>query len=367
MLVGTRLQEIRKSRGFSAAELARRVGVSRQTIYAIEDSSFVPNTAVSLQLARTLEVTVEDLFSIADEPETQPVSAMLLSGDQTANEGQPVQFCHVNGRLIAVPVSFPPAYLPAADGVVGSREKLTVSIPSPADVPEDGKRLLLAGCDPALSSLNELLGASGIKIISVHSSSRSALRWLKQGSVHAAGSHLLDRTTGVYNLPAIQRLFPEGSIRVVTFAVWEQGLVLQRGNPKNIRSIADLGGQDLTLVNREKGAGSRDLLDSGLRAAGVQPESVKGYSSIARGHLAAAYAVASGTADCCIAPRSAARCFGLHFVPLAVERFDISFSQAAFELPAGKALLDLLNRATLRKKLQSIAGYDTAHTGELLV
>ena len=77
--------------------------------------------------------------------------------------------------------------------------------------------------------------------------------------------------------------------------------------------------------------------------------------------------MAAGTVDCCVAPRSASRCFGLDFIPLAVERFDLSFDQASLELPAAKALLDALNRSHLQKKLQSLAGYDTAHTGEVLV
>jgi putative molybdopterin biosynthesis protein len=123
----------------------------------------------------------------------------------------------------------------------------------------------------------------------------------------------------------------------------------------------------VTLVNREKGSGSRDVLDTGLRKLGIKPEQVKGYHSIAEGHLAACYAIAAGAADCCIAPRSAARCFGLDFVPLAVERFDLSFARASLELPAARALLDLLSQSRLRKKLQSIAGYDTAHTGEILI
>ena len=82
--------------------------------------------------------------------------------------------------------------------------------------------------------------------------------------------------------------------------------------------------------------------------------------------LAAAYAVASGTADCCIAPHSASRCFGLDFIPLAIERFDLSFTRASLELPAAKALLDTLNRSYFRKKLQCLAGYDTTHTGQAL-
>lgn len=366
MLVRTRLQEIRKARGISASDLARRVGVKRQTIYAIEDGSFVPNTTVSLKLSRALDVTVEDIFSIADEQAAEPISASLLPGDPV-NEGQFASVCRVNERVVAVPMSFLPAYLPLADGIIESRTKLSASIKSSMGLPEDGKRLLLAGCDPALSLLHDALHASGIEIISVPSSSRRALEWLKQGRVHAAGSHLLDRTTGDYNVPIIRRFLPNGSVRVVTFAVWEQGLIVPRGNPKGVRSIADLAGNRVTFINRERGSGSRDLLDTGLRQFGIRTKQVRGYNSIAQGHLAAAYAVAAGTADCCIAPQSASRCFGLDFVPLAVQRFDLSFSQASLDLPATKALLDVLNRSDLRKKLQCIAGYDTAHTGEVLL
>ncbi|MGA8029923.1 MAG: substrate-binding domain-containing protein [Bryobacteraceae bacterium] len=367
MQVRTCLHEIRKTRGVSAADLARRSGVSRQTIYAIEDGSFVPNTTVSLQLSRALDVTVEEIFSIGNEQAGPPIRAHLLSSGQPPSEGQLVQVCRVDERLVAVPTSFLPAYLPAADGVVESRTRQSVSIKSPAGSPEAGRRLLLAGCDPALSLLSESLRSSNIEIVTVSCSSRSALQWLKQGKVHAAGSHLLDRATGDYNLPIIRRLLPHASVRVVTFAIWEQGLVVRHGNPKSIRSVADLARKNVTLVNREKGSGSRGLLDSGLRKLGIEAEQVRGYNSIAQGHLAAAYAVAAGTADCCIAPRSASRCFGLDFVPLAVERFDLSFTQASLELPAAKALLDLLNRSGLRRKLQCIAGYDTAHTGEVLV
>ncbi|MGI8960959.1 MAG: substrate-binding domain-containing protein [Bryobacteraceae bacterium] len=366
MRVRTRLKEIRERRQVSAADLAFRVGVSRQTIYAIEDGTFVPNTAVSLQIARSLDVTVEELFSIADEQLTAPIRADLLAGDQV-NEGQFVRFCRVNERIVAFPMSFQPAYLPQADGIIESRTRQRVSIKSPAGLPDDGKRLLLAGCDPALSLLPDAQRSSRIEIISVPCSSRCALKWLRQGRVHAAGSHLLDRSTGDYNVPIIRRLLPNTSVRVVTFAVWEQGLVLRHGNPKSIRSIADLARNDVTLINREEGSGSRDLLDAGLRQLGIQSKHVKGYNSIAQGHLAAAHAVAAGTANCCIASRSASRCFGLDFIPLSAERFDFSFTQASVELPAAKMLLDLLNRSSLRRKLQCIAGYDTAHTGEILV
>lgn len=204
-------------------------------------------------------------------------------------------------------------------------------------------------------------------MIGVPCSSRRALEYLKQGRVHTAGSHLRDSGTGDYNVPLINKLFPGGGIRIVTFAVWEQGLVLSRGNRKNIRNIPDLADKQAIVINREKGSGSRDLLDKGLRKAGIAAKTLTGYDNLADGHLSAAYAVAIGDADCCVATRSAARRFGLDFIPLAVERFDLTFSKASLDLPAVKTMLDLLNRATLKRKLETIAGYDTAHTGEVLM
>jgi putative molybdopterin biosynthesis protein len=363
------LKEFRAAHGLSAAELAKTAGVTRQTIYAIEDGSFVPNTAIALRLARALDATVEEIFSIGDtDSEIATVKADLLAAD--ARETAPdslVRLCRVHERVVAVPVSSVPAYLPMADGVIAAASRHSVSVRTPANLPQSGKRLILAGCDPALSLLADLLAASGIEIVAVPCSSRLALEWLKQGRVHAAGSHLLDHASGEYNVPIVNRLFRKGAVRLATFASWEEGLAMRRGNPKAIHSIGDLSRKDVAIVNREKGSGSRDLLDKGLRRAGVAASGVRGYSNLATGHLPAAYAVATGAADCCIINRSAARCFGLDFLPLAVERFDISFAKASLDLPAAQAVLDVLNRSSLRKKLHAIAGYDTGHTGDVLV
>jgi molybdate-binding protein len=268
---------------------------------------------------------------------------------------------------MAAPVRFLPAYLPQTDGIISKSSARHVSVRPALDLRRDRPQLLLAGCDPALSLLAQTLERSGIEILSVPCSSRRALDWLNKGRVHAAGSHLLDSTTGDYNVPFIKRLFPTGAVRVVTFAVWEQGLVVARGNPKCIRTAADLARKGVTLINREKGSGSRDVLNKALRRADIAANSVAGYERLATGHLSAAYAVSSGEADCCIATRSAARCFGLDFIPFASERFDLSFSKASAELPAAKALFDLLTHSIFRGKLQAIAGYDTAHTGDVLL
>lgn len=361
------LQDVRKKRGLSAADLAKRVGVSRQTIYAIEDGTFVPNTTISLRLAHTLDVTVEQLFELEEERGHESLGAELLAGEADGIEtGQLVRLCRVNNRLVAAPVPSFAAFLPGADGIVSESVGARVSVSPAVDGPQKYNRLLLAGCDPALSLLTEMLHYPGMEIVAVPGSSRCALNWLKQGRVHIAGSHLLDHATGDYNVPFVKQLFPRGGVQVVTFAAWEQGLVVARGNPKSVKAVSDLANRHVTVVNREKGSGSRDLLDKELRKAGIPAPSIAGYKSCANGHLAAAYAVAAGIADCCVATRSAARRFGLDFVPLALERFDLSFSKASRELPAANALLDLLTHSILRRKLNTLAGYDTAHTGEVL-
>jgi molybdate-binding protein/DNA-binding XRE family transcriptional regulator len=368
----TQLNEVRQQRGVSAAQLAKLAGVSRQTVYAIEAGDYVPNTTLALQLAKILEVRVEDLFQLEGEPPEAPapVTVDLISAPEQARKGQPVQLCRVGKRTIGVSADPQPLMLPMADGVIVETPKRNqqAQVHVFQNEPEEGKRLLIAGCDPGISLLAQHLGRfDDIDLIIAPSSSQQALHWLKEGKAHLAGSHLRDLPSGEYNLPAIKRLFPAGSVKVVTFAIWEQGLVLASGNPKNIRGVEDLVRKEVRMVNREKGAGSRELLDRQLRQAGIPVNRVMGYDRLAHGHLPAALAVSLGEADCCIATRSAARAFGLSFLPLATERYDLVLRRQDAKLAAMEILLDVLNRADIRRKLEHLAGYDTRHTGEVLV
>ena len=365
-----RLQEMRQARGLGAAEIARRVGVSRQTIYAIESGAFVPNTTVALQLAHALEVNVEDLFSISanasDEPLGSVSAELLATGNVEHPTGELVSVARVGSRMIAAPASRFPTFLSDADGAIAMRRKTRTTIRPVMESASCRNRLVVAGCDPALSLLASELKSTGTEVISVHCSSQQAVRWLKEHLVHVAGSHLRDRATGEYNLPLVASLFGKKNVRVVTFAEWEEGLVLRRGNPKRIRSVADLGGGRITIVNREKGSGARDLLDSNLRAAGIPSQSVGGYDKVVPSHLAAALAVANSQADCCVATVSAAKCLGLDFVPLSRERFDLIVASSEIDTAGIRFMFDALNRANLRRKLASLAGYEVRHTGEVL-
>jgi putative molybdopterin biosynthesis protein len=368
--VENRLAQIRKSRGAGASDLARRVRVSRQTIYAIEAGTYVPNTEVALNLARELEVTVDELFSLQVGAQKSPESlgTEILSAEPLT-KGQPVRICQIGSRWVSVPVSASPYFMPEADGIIKRTGKTNGRADLVVFAKEEAaqKRLVLAGCDPATGLLSRMVEkSSGVEVVSAAASSKLALHWLSEGKVHVAGSHLEDPKTGEFNLPFLRKQFPGEDFIVVTFARWEEGLVIAAGNPKGVRKIEDLARKNIRFVNREPGSGSRGLLDKLLEKAGMDAHKVQGYDRIAFGHLAAAYCVVSRDADACLATRSAARTFGLDFIPLRSERYDLVMRKRTADLPAVKAFLDVLQRATLRRKLEVLAGYDTSETGTLV-
>ncbi len=366
------LAGIRQKRGLSAARLAELVDVSRQTIYAMEAGSYVPNTAVALKLARVLEATVEELFTLPAEPleaELRVEPVMLLPGSGKPQPGEPVQLCQVDKRLMASPPSPLPWYFPASDAVVtaspAAAGKAKVQV-FHADA-QFGNRILIAGCDPGISVLARHVQAAGVELVLAHRNSSQALALLKEGVVHVAGTHLRDEESGESNIPEIGRLFPKNSVAVISFAIWEEGIVTAAGNPKSIREIGDFARADVQIVNREEGAGTRHLLDTRLKALSISGTSVRGYDRTVQGHLPAAWQVRSGTADCCIATRAAARVFGLGFIPLISERYDLAVRRQHLDLPGVQALLDTLGRTSFRRELEGLGGYDTRAAGQRLL
>ena len=367
--IKNQLAEIRKGRGIGAADLARRVNVSRQTIYAIEAGDYVPNTEVALRLAQELEVTVDELFTLQESSQKpESLAADVLSGTPPA-KGQPVRVCRIASRWVSVPVSASPYYMPEADGIIArtGRNSHRADLVLFAGDNAAEKRLVLAGCDPAASLLAHMVERiSGIEIIPAAASSKLALAWLKEGKVHIAGTHLEDPKTGEFNLPFIRKEFPAKDFSVITFAHWEEGLVVAPENPKHVRKIEDLARKAVRFVNREPGSGSRALLDRLMENAGIDSDKVQGYDRVVYGHLAAAYCVLSREADVCLATRSAAQTFGLDFIPLHSERYDLVLRKRTTGLPAIQTFLDVLQRATLRRKLEVLAGYDTSQTGSMI-
>ena len=351
MSVANALGAFRKKRGLSAVELAQAVGVSRQTIYAMEAGDYVPNTAVALKLAQFLQTTVEALFCLNDEdrtiePPSQTVS--LLPGDE-ARAGRRVQLCRVDQKLTAsggIPAQW--NFLPA-DGVLSGANKVQTFHPEH----EFKNRLLLAGCDPGMPVLGRHMQLAGVELVIAQRNSSQALKLLADGCIHVAGTHLRDDKSGEFNLPQIRKLFPNNSVAVISFATWQMGIVGKK-----------IDWAKASIVNREPGAGSRQLLDAQLKKAGLKGAEVKGYDRLADGHLSAAWFVSAGFADCCVATEAAARAFDLPFIPLVSERYDLVLRRKHLEMPAVQNLLETLNRLSFRRELNSLGGYDTASTGQ---
>lgn len=366
--IENRLGELRRLRGLGASELAKKVGVSRQTIHSIEAGSYVPNTEVTLKLARELEVSVEELFALkptmAEAAAT--VKAEVLS-TRPVSAGQAVKVVRVGEKLIGIPVDATPYYLPEADGVVAAVRKSVAEVIPFAPEEGAGKKLVLAGCDPAIGLVSRMVEKlNGGEVAVVGASSRRSLQWMIEGKVHIAGSHLEDADTGEFNLPYLRQAFPDEDLAVVSFARWEEGFVVAEGNPKGIRRVEDLGKRGVRFVNREEGSGSRALLERLVGEAGMPMEKIAGYDRVGLGHLAVAYLVQTGEVDCCLATRSAAQAFGLGFVAVQSERFDFVMRRETMGMAAAQGFVEVLQRASLRRKLEVLAGYDTSRTGAVL-
>jgi putative molybdopterin biosynthesis protein len=206
-----------------------------------------------------------------------------------------------------------------------------------------------------------------VEAVVAYRNSSQSLDLLKQSLVHIAGSHLRDEVTGESNLPAVRKNFPKGAVAVISYALWQEGIVIARGNPKGIKGIEDMARKDVKIVNRELGSGSRFLLDSYLKRFDIESRVVKGYQEMASGHLPAAWQVKNGLADCCLATQTAACVFGLDFIPLQSERYDLVLHKRNLNHPSVQILLETLGRTSFRRELEGLGGYDTRIAGDRLV
>ncbi len=187
---------------------------------------------------------------------------------------------------------------------------------------------------------------------------------LLHGEVELAGAHLLDEESGEYNLPILRRLFIGVPLSVISLAEREQGLIVAKGNPKRIQSLAGLARAGVRFVNRQAGSGTRALLDHHLHRQALNPAEIDGYSRVVPTHLAVAAAVGEGSADAGLGIRAASRAFDLDFVPLARERYDLILGTADGERAPLREILSVLRSAEFRQVVEQIGGYDTSSTGE---
>ncbi|AIH04695.1 MULTISPECIES: molybdopterin biosynthesis protein [Thermodesulfobacterium] len=206
-----------------------------------------------------------------------------------------------------------------------------------------------------------------ISLSSAHVGSMGGLIAIKKGEAHLAGTHLLDETTGEYNIPFIKRILPERSVVLVNLVYRIQGFIVKKGNPKNIFSFSDLTREDVVFINRQAGSGTRLLLDKHLKDLGINPSQIRGYDQEEYTHMGVAQAVASGRADVGLGIYAAAKALDLDFIPLAEERYDILIPKEFLDLEMVQAFLDIIrNDEEFKKMVVNLGGYDVRHMGKII-
>jgi putative molybdopterin biosynthesis protein len=390
---GAGLRLARQARGFSQQQLAGMAGVSRQAVSAVESGHSDPSLRVALALGQALGMSVEELFG-PGEPAAlvtaTSVAGMAARGSRQRPAvehaaGQRVMLAPVGDRLVALPLRGDSGaglgFLPAGGFTVpASNAQTAAAAAAPAPAGDDAgtapaviavrpigpprPTLLVAGCDPALPLLATPLSLLDPPVAFAWwpCGSGEALRLAQAGLVHAAGVHTqaghgANGGTG----PAI----PDGA-QVVGFTAWREGLVVSPELRATVTGLDAIAKHRLRLVNREPGAEARLLLDRERVRLSLEPDDLIGYDTQASGHLQVASAVAAGLADVGVASEPAARAYGLEFVPLARERFNLVIPAEHTASREAQALLKVLTSPWLLAQLASIPGYDAATCGERL-
>jgi len=368
MVVKSLIHQIRKDAGLTQAELAQAAGISRQAYTAIESGKSVPSTEVALRLAQKLQKTVEDIFWLEDSPE-RVIRAELIGEKKNIAAGTRMQIIQFGTRRLARPLqegAIVSHTINEADGIaVSSRNNREVDLRLFSDSALKTPTLVLAGCDPATSIITHMLRDLGVKLIWIEAESMPSLHALARGEIHIAGCDFRDRITGDYNLPLVKEIVPF-PCTVVRFAVWRQGMIVTPGNPKSIKHVEDLTRSDISIINREPGAGSRGLLNRLMWETGISVNDIHGYDKVVHGHLSTGETVASGLVDCGIGIEAAARANDLDFLPLNDEPYDLVIPNHFLEMPTIQSLLKLLKSRGLHRQIESLGGYDIRSMGDLV-
>ena len=352
-----RVRERREQRGLSQIALAAAARVTRQSVGAIEAGRAIPGVDVALRIAQALDCRVEELFAAATE-------AGVMAECAGAPRPGRVALAQIGGRWIAYPLAGSGMRI-SADGLARTARKRNVEVEPVRALVEASANIVMMGCAAALGLLADRLNArrGPGRFLWLGGSSTGALEALAHERAHVAGVHLVDDRTGEANVVDVRHHLDAGSFVLITLASWESGLVTAPGNPKRIRSGADLGRRGLRLVGREPGSGARRLLERELHRAGLPRRLADAAQLRASGHLEVAQAVAIGAADAGIASRDAAIAFGLDFVALAEERYDVAIRRPALADPRLERCLETMTSAPFRRELSSL-GYDVRSCGD---
>ncbi|RLB17424.1 MAG: molybdopterin biosynthesis protein [Deltaproteobacteria bacterium] len=208
-------------------------------------------------------------------------------------------------------------------------------------------------------------GGDAIRVSSGNVGSLGGLMALKKGICHLAGSHLLDTKTGEYNISYVKRYLKGRNVTIYHLVLRDQGLIVQKGNPKNIQGLEDLPGSDILFVNRQSGSGTRVLLDYKLEQLGIEGSSIRGYDHEEFTHMAVAVDVLSGAADCGMGIFAAARALDLDFIPVEREQYDLIVPSEMVNLPGIAKVLETVRTRHFRERVAELGGYDPSASGEL--
>jgi putative molybdopterin biosynthesis protein len=236
--------------------------------------------------------------------------------------------------------------------------------------PEDieGTLVVLGSHDNTLDLLATLLRRRNprLRLSSGHVGSLGGLMALRQGRAHLGGSHLYDPETNSYNVPFIRKHLAGMPLKLINLAWRQQGFIVLPGNPHDIQKVADLTRPGLRFINRQRGAGTRLLLDFLLQQEGIEPSSIQGYDREEYTHMAVAANVKSGTADVGLGILAAAKALALDFIPLTPERYDLVVPQATFEDPRFQELLEVIRSPEFHTAAEALGGYDLKDCGQIL-
>ncbi len=306
-------------------------------------------------------------FSHADATHAQLLAAQAICRNATLATAQPALYAPVPDLRIDASLLEPPQ----ADQKPVASATASPIMMSRSDT-ASGTIIAIGSHDMTLDLLADSLHAEypETTLVSAHVGSLNGLLALRRGEAHFAGTHLLDEETGRYNVDYIERLLTSSGMDIVLlgFVNRIQGLIVPAGNPKAIVALADLLRDDVTFVNRQSGAGTRVLLDHALKNQLSTSDRIRGYDNEASSHLAVATLVANGQADCGLGIQAAAEAYGLNFVPLFDERYDLAIPTRHYEGPLLRPLLNLLRRPAsgFLQRVAALGGYSTENMGKVV-
>lgn len=286
---------------------------------------------------------------------------------------------YVGNKVIATPLSRGAGAtmsLVRADGtlevpqnVEGIEAGTKVEINLMRDMEEIKNTIVCIGShDPVLDILADMLHVKSnhYYLSSAHTGSMGGIMALKNEETHIAPIHLLDMESGEYNISYINRYLKDKKIALVKGVKRIQGLIVQKGNPLSLKSISDIPAKNARFVNRQRGAGTRLLLDYYLRKLDISPERINGYEREEFTHLSVAAAVASGDVDCGLGVYSAADMMGLDFIPVCNEEYDFAVPVEYLELDIIKELFQVMKSSEFLKELDKLGGYDYSDICEIV-